>query len=95
MPPQDQQVIIDKMASYVARNGNDFELIVKMKGDPRFSFLDTSHKYNPYYRHKRSFYERISKSQHAGSNNKMDETTDNSESDKTTTASEKKVIGTY
>jgi hypothetical protein len=31
-PPPDMQLIIDKMASYVAKNGRDFEAIVRSKG---------------------------------------------------------------
>lgn len=30
VPPADVQIIIDKMASYVAKNGRDFEAIVKV-----------------------------------------------------------------
>lgn len=32
IPPTDVQLIIDKMASYVAKNGRDFEDVVKAKG---------------------------------------------------------------
>lgn len=32
LPPSDMQLIIDKMASYVAKNGRDFEAIVRSKG---------------------------------------------------------------
>jgi hypothetical protein len=32
IPPPDMQLIIDKMASYVAKNGRDFEAIVRSKG---------------------------------------------------------------
>ncbi|KAF4517942.1 hypothetical protein B566_EDAN005309 [Ephemera danica] len=49
-PPQDLQLVIDKMAAYVAKNGPEFEDVVRNKGDPRFSFLDPSHIYHPYYR---------------------------------------------
>lgn len=52
IPPADVQVIVDKMASYVAKNGIDFENIVKAKGDPRFVFLEAKHLYNPYYKTK-------------------------------------------
>lgn len=52
IPPQEQQIIIDKMAIYVAKNGTDFENIVKLKGDPRFIFLENSHVYHPYYKFK-------------------------------------------
>ncbi|XP_011498257.1 PREDICTED: splicing factor, suppressor of white-apricot homolog [Ceratosolen solmsi marchali] len=57
VPPADVQIIIDKMASYVAKNGRDFETIVKNKGDPRFSFLELSHQYHGYYAHKLTIYE--------------------------------------
>ncbi len=33
VPPTDTQLIIDKMASYVAKNGRDFEEVVKAKGE--------------------------------------------------------------
>lgn len=49
------------MASYVAKNGDEFEAIVKTKGDPRFCFLNPSHKYYKYYRHKVEFYKRANK----------------------------------
>ena len=45
------------MASYVAKNGRDFEAIVKNKGDPRFNFLELSHQYHGYYAHKLTIYE--------------------------------------
>lgn len=57
VPPADIQIIIDKMASYVAKNGRDFEIIVKSKGDPRFNFLELSHQYHGYYAHKLTIYE--------------------------------------
>lgn len=57
VPPADVQIIIDKMASYVAKNGRDFESIVKNKGDPRFNFLELSHQYHGYYAHKLTIYE--------------------------------------
>ncbi|KAK0167449.1 hypothetical protein PV327_004846 [Microctonus hyperodae] len=57
VPPADVQIIIDKMASYVAKNGRDFEAIVKAKGDPRFNFLELSHQYHGYYAHKLTLHE--------------------------------------
>ena len=57
VPPAEVQIIIDKMASYVAKNGRDFEAIVKNKGDPRFNFLELSHQYHGYYAHKLTIYE--------------------------------------
>nr|XP_018913320.1 PREDICTED: splicing factor, suppressor of white-apricot homolog [Bemisia tabaci] len=58
-PPPHMQLIIDKMASYVAKNGIDFEGIVKSKGDPRFSFLEEGHQYHPYYRQKVNLYMKL------------------------------------
>ncbi|KFM59300.1 Splicing factor, suppressor of white-apricot-like protein, partial [Stegodyphus mimosarum] len=47
-PPPDLQPIIHKMAEYVAKNGEDFETIVKSKNDNRFAFL---HPWNEYYQY--------------------------------------------
>lgn len=55
-PPPDVQPIIDKMAVYVAKNGEDFETIVKSKGDKRFEFLLPDHEYHRYYLHKKQAY---------------------------------------
>lgn len=41
------------MAEYVARNGIDFEKMVRVKNDSRFMFLDASHPYHAYYQRKR------------------------------------------
>lgn len=49
-PPEDIRIVIDKMASYVARNGDEFAEIVRAKNDPRFTFLDPEHMYHPYYK---------------------------------------------
>jgi hypothetical protein len=38
-PPPDMQLIIDKMASYVAKNGRDFEAIVRSKGKEEVCIL--------------------------------------------------------
>ncbi|XP_037091144.1 protein suppressor of white apricot-like, partial [Pollicipes pollicipes] len=57
-PPADVRLIIDKMASYVAKNGRDFEGIVMGRGDERFSFLKETHKHHAYYRQKLVQYER-------------------------------------
>ncbi|KAL3243394.1 hypothetical protein MRX96_047453 [Rhipicephalus microplus] len=54
--PPDVQPIIDKMAVYVAKNGEDFETIVKSKGDKRFEFLLPDHEYHQYYLHKKQTY---------------------------------------
>lgn len=45
-------MVIDKMASYVGKNGADFEAIVRSKGDPRFEFLNEKHEYHAYYKGK-------------------------------------------
>ena len=55
-PPPDIQPVIDKLAKYVAKNGNDFEASVRSKTDPRFDFLLPWHKYNAYYMQKKKMY---------------------------------------
>lgn len=50
VPVGETQIVIDKMASYVAKNGVQFEEIVKAKGDPRFEFLCEKHEYYKYYK---------------------------------------------
>lgn len=45
------------MASYVAKNGRDFENVVRSKGDPRFSFLDYRHPHHVYYQQRLVQYE--------------------------------------
>lgn len=47
-PPADMQVIIDKTAAYVLKNGKDFENVLRAKNDGRFTFLDST---DPYYRY--------------------------------------------
>ncbi|CAL8134636.1 unnamed protein product [Orchesella dallaii] len=49
LPSTQDQLIIEKMASYVIKNGANFEVLAKTKGDPRFSFLNPSHEYHWYY----------------------------------------------
>lgn len=51
VPPDDKAAIIDKMANYVAKNGDEFETIVRAKDDDRFDFVRESHKYYKFYRH--------------------------------------------
>ena len=48
-PPPDSRPIVDKMADYVARNGPEFEIIVRVKKDDRFQFLEEWHPYHKYY----------------------------------------------
>lgn len=44
--------IIDKLANFVARNGEEFEEMTRQKQDqnPRFSFLSPNNEYHPYYK---------------------------------------------
>ncbi|RZB39274.1 suppressor of white apricot [Asbolus verrucosus] len=52
IPTGEVQIVIDKMATYVAKNGVQFEEIVKAKGDPRFEFLNENHEFYKYYKSK-------------------------------------------
>ncbi|XP_054715820.1 splicing factor, suppressor of white-apricot homolog [Uloborus diversus] len=54
-PSPDLLPIIDKMAEYVAKNGEDFETIVKSKNDPRFAFLNAGNEFNDYYLQRREY----------------------------------------
>ena len=57
-PPPDIQPIIDKLAKYVAKNGDEFEASVRAKCDPRFEFLVPWHSYNAYYLAKKRMFVR-------------------------------------
>lgn len=48
-PPQELKIIIDKTASYVLKNGKDFEDILRAKNDQRFTFLQYKDPYFKYY----------------------------------------------
>ena len=41
LSPENIKIIIEKMANYIARNGTEFETLVRQKniGDERFSFM--------------------------------------------------------
>ena len=52
-PPPDLQPIVDKLANYVAKNGPDFESIIKAKNDPRFEFLNPWNSHYSYYQLKK------------------------------------------
>lgn len=52
LPPQQILHIIDKTATYVNKNGADFENILRCKSDPRFVFLEPGHKFYAYYYYK-------------------------------------------
>jgi len=56
IPPNDLQTIIDKTASYVAKNGRSFEEIVFSKDKSRFGFLKSTDKHHNYYLHKLNIY---------------------------------------
>ncbi|KAI0548480.1 Pre-mRNA splicing factor PRP21 like protein-domain-containing protein [Xylaria curta] len=51
LPPKEFRVILEKTAGFVARNGLSFEdrLREKEKNNPKFSFLNNSDPYNPFY----------------------------------------------
>ncbi|XP_033747378.1 splicing factor, suppressor of white-apricot homolog isoform X2 [Pecten maximus] len=55
-PPPDLQPVIDRMAMYVAKNGVEFEIVVKSKNDPRFAFLESYHVHYPYYNFKKNIH---------------------------------------
>ncbi|KAK3596315.1 hypothetical protein CHS0354_014800 [Potamilus streckersoni] len=55
-PPPDVQPIIDRMAMYVAKNGIEFEIVVKSKNDPRFEFLLPHHVHYNYYEFKKNIF---------------------------------------
>ena len=52
-PPPDVKLIIDKMADYVARNGPEFEIVVRRRNDERFRFVEADHPHHAYYLHKK------------------------------------------
>lgn len=53
-PPPDLAIVIDKLASYVIKNGLEFEekILEKERNNPKFSFLLTSDPYYLWYRHR-------------------------------------------
>ncbi|GKB69896.1 probable splicing factor 3A subunit 1 [Tanacetum coccineum] len=55
-PPPDIRTIVDKTASFVAKNGPEFEnrIIVNNAGNPKFNFLNSSDPYHAYYQHRLS-----------------------------------------
>ena len=56
IPPPELQTIIDKTASYVAKNGRSFEEIVLGKDETRFRFLSSGDRHYNYYLHKLNIY---------------------------------------
>ncbi|XP_050520941.1 protein suppressor of white apricot [Daktulosphaira vitifoliae] len=59
VPPTDLQIIIDKMASYVTKNGKQFEETARMRQDPRLKFLEPTDCFNAYYLQKLKLYATI------------------------------------
>ncbi|KAI0990357.1 hypothetical protein GJ496_000106 [Pomphorhynchus laevis] len=53
-PPPEVRHIVDKTASFVAKNGAEFEARVRANevGNPKFMFLNPTDPYNGYYQHK-------------------------------------------
>ena len=56
LPSRDIRPIVDKMAKYVAKNGQEFEIIVRAKNDERFQFLNKTHELHQYYVIKRDHF---------------------------------------
>ena len=59
-PPPDIQPIIDKMADYVARNGPEFEIVVRRRNDARFTFIEPNHQHHAYYSYKKNLFIAVS-----------------------------------
>ncbi|KAI1293795.1 Protein suppressor of white apricot [Halotydeus destructor] len=55
-PSPEIQQIIDKLASYVSKNGNEFEMSIKKRNDERFDFLSPGHMFHSHYIKKKLFY---------------------------------------
>lgn len=53
-PPPEVRNIVDKTASFVARNGPEFEARIRQNelGNPKFNFLISGDPYHAYYQHK-------------------------------------------
>ncbi|XP_001607229.1 splicing factor 3A subunit 1 [Nasonia vitripennis] len=53
-PPPEVRNIVDKTASFVARNGPEFESRIRQNelGNPKFNFLNGGDPYHSYYQHK-------------------------------------------
>ncbi|CAG9858209.1 unnamed protein product [Phyllotreta striolata] len=54
VPAGEVRIVIDKLAAHVAKNGEQFEEILKSKNDPRFEFLNESNEFHNYYKQKLS-----------------------------------------
>ncbi|KAF2366726.1 Suppressor of white apricot N-terminal domain [Trinorchestia longiramus] len=53
-PTPREQMVIDKIACYIVKNGAKFEQAIKARGDARFHFLKNGHEFNAYFELKRS-----------------------------------------
>ena len=53
-PPPEVRSIVDKTATFVARNGPEFEDKIRQNeiNNPKFNFLNSADPYHAYYRHK-------------------------------------------
>ena len=53
-PPTEVRNIVDKTASFVARNGPDFEVRIRQNeiNNPKFNFLNSEDPYHAYYQFK-------------------------------------------
>ncbi|TRY61622.1 hypothetical protein TCAL_09101 [Tigriopus californicus] len=53
-PPPEVRNIVDKTASFVARNGPEFELRIRQNevNNPKFNFLNSGDPYHAYYQHR-------------------------------------------
>ncbi|CAB4020848.1 splicing factor 3A subunit 1, partial [Paramuricea clavata] len=53
-PPPEVRNIVDKTASFVARNGPEFQTRIRQneQNNPKFNFLNTGDPYHAYYQHK-------------------------------------------
>ncbi|VDP17440.1 unnamed protein product [Soboliphyme baturini] len=53
-PPPEIRNIVDKTASFVARNGGEFETRIRQHeiNNPKFNFLNSNDPYHTYYQHK-------------------------------------------
>lgn len=48
-PPPEVEKIIEKLAQYVAKNGQDFEQTIKQRNESRFEFINPGNVYHGYY----------------------------------------------
>lgn len=95
VPPGEMQIVIDKMANYVSKNGADFESIVKGKGDPRFDFLNDGHEFYGYYKKKLNEYRGLEEGKTKERRNSETKASEKEQNGVETKPKPKKVIGKY